>query len=64
MEPGPGRKALVRSLFLSFFQGSALLFDPSPGLRPGLLPCFPSGAALDGGANFATETRQYPDALA
>jgi hypothetical protein len=56
MEPRRGRKAFVRNIFLSPLRGSALLSDPTPGLRPGLLSFRPSGACLKGGANFATET--------
>ncbi len=55
-----GRKAFLRNIFLSPLQGSALFSDPTPGLRPGLLSCRPSGASLKGGANFAMETDQAP----
>jgi len=56
MEPRQGRKTSVCSIFLSPLQGSGLLSDPTPGLRPGLLSFGPSGACLDGEASFATET--------
>ena len=55
MEPRRGRKAFVRNIFLSP-RGAALLYDPTPGLRPGLFSFRPSRACLKGGANFATET--------
>jgi len=45
MEPRQGRKAVVRNMILSPFQGSALRSDPTPGLHPGLLSFGPPGLA-------------------
>ncbi len=47
MEPRQGRKASVRNIILSPFQGSALLSGLTLGSRPGLLSCRPYGAVLE-----------------
>jgi hypothetical protein len=46
MEPRRGRKALVYSIFLSPWQGSALLSGSTPGLRRGYSLSAPPGLAL------------------
>jgi len=38
----------IRNLFLPPSQGSDLLSDPAPGLRPGLFSCRLYGAGLEG----------------